>query len=684
MGYFTERKFLRFIAVGIVNTVVGMAVMFGLYNICGCSYWISSAANYILVSILSYLLNRRFTFRYGGEVLRSGLRFAVNIGVCYFAAYGIAKPLAIWILQGQLQSIQENAAMAAGMCIFTCMNYIGQRFFVFRENDMKNTDTNHREEYKRWIESPYLSNEEKSQLEAMGDEEIYEAFYKRLEFGTAGMRGIMGLGTNRLNKYTVRMAARGLAEELGEGARVAIAYDTRLNSRQLAMEAARTLAAAGVKVLIFDRYSPVPLLSFTVRNLACNGGIVITASHNIKTYNGFKVYDETGCQLCDEAAERIARNIEKLEDKLAVEISEADDENISYIGREATEQFLQAVLHCGTVPDIEAAEALRVVYTPLHGSGREYVMETLKRAGFNDVLLVEEQSDYNGEFPTVKKPNPEDPAVFAIAEKIALEAGGDIIIGTDPDSDRIGVGVRDGDNISYLSGNQTGTLIVDFLAAARGAAGKTLITSIVTGDMGASVAKSYGAQVVRTYTGFKNLGKEMNKLPEDRILMAYEESFGYLAGTHIRDKDGVSASLIVCQMAAYWKKRGYTLTEAMEMLYEKHGYYVDRQSSFVFEGAAGAKKIEALMERFRAERGEAFKARGKVDRLIDYSDGIEGLPPANVLKYIFENGSWLAVRPSGTEPKIKFYYCIRGNDRKAAENMYLKLKENVEKIMESI
>ena len=336
---------------------------------------------------------------------------------------------------------------------------------------------------------------------------------------------------------------------------------------------------------------------------------------------------------------------------------------------------------CGVHVAEETAQDLKIVYTPIHGSGREYVLETLRRAGFTEIMLVREQADYNGDFPTVNKPNPEDSAVFAMAEKLALENHADIIIGTDPDSDRIGVGVNDGGRIIYLSGNRIGTLLVDFLCRTGSAEGKKLITSIVTGDMGPAVAASYGVDTVRTYTGFKNLGNEMNKLDSGQILMAYEESFGYLVGTHIRDKDGVSAALVVCRMASYWKKRGYTLAGALEELFKKYGYYIDDQSAFVFEGAAGAEKIAGIMTRIRESRETVFSEIGEVTELLDYSLGIDGLPPDNVLKYIFNDGSWLAVRPSGTEPKIKFYYCIKGDYRETAEKIHATAKECVERIL---
>lgn len=538
--------------------------------------------------------------------------------------------------------------------------------------------------YNRWLESPHLSDSEKQLLADMSDEEIHESFYKGLSFGTAGMRGIMGLGINRINKYTVRMAAKGMAETLGKGTKVAIAYDTRNNSKDFAQEAARVLAACGIKVLLFDRFSPVPLLSFAVRDLKCDGGIVLTASHNLPKYNGFKAYDNTGCQIGRDFAKSISDNIGSLDDELNIALSDLSDENIEHIGQEVIDRFLDAVQKCGVPVERKSASALKIVYTPLHGSGREYVLTTLDRAGFKDVILVDEQADYNGDFPTVRKPNPEEPDVFHIAEKIALENNADIIIGTDPDSDRIGVGVMNNGKIEYLSGNKTGALFVDFLARMKPSKGKTLITSIVTGDMGEDIAESYGVDTIRTFTGFKDLAAEMNKLDDDKILMAYEESYGYLAGTHIRDKDGVSSALLVCQMAAYWKQKNLTLIDVLENLFVKHGYYIDDQSSFVFEGVNGADKISSIMVKLRNEGEALFSDISGVSDLIDYSLKTGGVSEANILKYIFKDNSWLAARPSGTEPKIKFYYCIKGNDRSQAENMHAKLKNRVEKITAEI
>lgn len=672
-----DDKLLKFIIVGTINTIVGTIIMFGMYNFFGFSYWISSSSNYILVSILSYALNKKYTFRHRGQTLKSSLKFAINIAICYIVAYGIAKPLIILIMNDSNIFLQENVAMLTGMILFTALNYLGQRLFVFKESVME-----HINNYREWLESPSISDEERKNLEAMRDEEVLEAFYKYAEFGTAGMRGIMGLGTNRLNKYTIRMAAKGLAMLLGEGSRVVIAYDTRRNSLSFAEETAKVLAASGIDVLLFDRYSPVPLLSYAVRTLNCDGGVVITASHNTSQYNGFKVYDNTGCQMNEEMAGKIAANIEALEDRLSIKTSELDDEKIKYIGHEIIDDFMDAVASCDRGINRDDCRNLKIVYTSLHGSGREYVLETLKTAGFTDINLVAEQAEYDGDFPTVKKPNPEEKEAFEIASRQALQMGADIIIGTDPDCDRIGVAVPDGDEVFYLSGNQTGVLMIDFLARTGNPSGKTLVTTIVTSSMGPALAKSYGINVVETFTGFKNIGAEINKLNEDEFLMGYEESYGYLPGNHGRDKDGVSSALIVCQMAAYWKAQGRTLKEAMQLLYDTHGYWVDQQKSYVFEGAAGAQKISDIMVYFRNNGKDVFEGIAEIDSILDFKAGVDGFLPANVLKYMFKDGSWLAVRPSGTEPKIKFYYCITAKLKNDASKKFQELSQKIDEIIE--
>lgn len=532
----------------------------------------------------------------------------------------------------------------------------------------------YRKIYEKWISSPHISEEEKAQLRAMSNEDIYEAFYKYAEFGTAGMRGIMGLGTNRLNKYTIRMAAKGMAELLGENSKVAIAYDTRNHSKEFAEESARVLAAAGIKALIFDCYSPVPLLSYAVRQLNCDGGIVITASHNTMEYNGFKVYDNTGCQMNTGPAGKIADNMARLEDELSIPVAELDDSNIQYIGKDIITSFLNDIEKYSVDIDAEAAKDLKIIYTSLHGSGRDFVLEALKNSGFENVTIVQEQADFNGDFPTVKKPNPEDKAAFTMAEKLAVETDADILIGTDPDCDRIGVGVKRDDRIVYFSGNQMGALLIDFLGKTGNPAEKTLITTIVTGEMGPAVAEDYGVNVIKTLTGFKNIGTIMNGMTAGEYFMGYEESYGYLVGEHARDKDGVGAALAICKMAAYYKAQGQDLEDALSQLYEKHGHWLDQQESFTFEGSEGEKKIRQLMETLKTNGESELSKVAAIKSVLDYNNRVDGLEPANVLKYVFENGAWVAARPSGTEPKIKFYYCVKGDTAEDAQRFLEALK----------
>lgn len=535
----------------------------------------------------------------------------------------------------------------------------------------------YREEYSKWLNSPYISEKDRNILQSMTVEEVHEAFYKPAEFGTGGMRGIMGPGTNRLNKYTIRLAARGMADILPKGARVVVAYDTRNGSKAFAEETAMVLAACGVKVYLFDRPSPVPLLSFAVRRLEADGGVVITASHNTKEYNGFKAYDETGCQLLPDMTEAIAEAMAGIDDPTAIETVSMDDAIIDLglivpIGESIIEEFQDSISDCGLREEGGEAEDLKIVYTSLHGSGRDYVMQALNRAGFSDVTLVKEQAEYDGNFPTVKKPNPEDSAALEMAAAIGKDA--DIIIGTDPDCDRVGVGVVDRDEltgeqkVTYLSGNQTGVLLIDYLKEKR-----TLITTIVTSEMGPLIARDRGMEIRYVLTGFKYIGGIMNEMEAegclDEFFMGYEESYGYLTGTHARDKDGVSAALAICRMAAYHKARGKSLTQVLAELYERYGYWKDSQESLVYEGSQGAETMAKIMESFRGTGADLFGKLSAEDgraRYIDYLEETEGLPKADVLKYRFEDGSWVAVRPSGTEPKIKIYYCIKGENEAAA------------------
>lgn len=538
--------------------------------------------------------------------------------------------------------------------------------------------------YREWLESPYLNEEEKCELRALSDKDIYEAFYKDIEFGTAGMRGKMRPGTNGFNTHTVRMAAKGTAELLGRGSCVAVAFDTRNGSERFAEEAAKVLASCGIKVYLFDGPSPVPLLSFTVRELGCDGGIVITASHNSKEYNGFKTYTGAGVQMDPDMTDRIAAVMKSLDDPLAIVPAGIDDENIEMIGDEVRERFVDSVLKCSLFGDAASKRDLKVVYTPLYGSGRDLVISTLKKDGFKDVIPVESQCMYNGDFPGLEKPNPELQSVFYEAEKLAEKHGADIMIATDPDSDRVGVGIRTFEGFRYLSGNQTGALLVDFLSSVKRGRRRTLVTTVVTGELGSDIAKKRGCRVLKTLTGSKYVCSRLDGLTDTQFLMGYEESYGYVVGRHVRDKDGISAAMLICEMAAFHKKNNTTLTDRLTELWREFGYYADGQDSISYEGSEGAAKIERLMEVMRSEGEKYFGELGSLSEIMDFEEGQDGLPPSNVMKFVFEGGSWIAARPSGTEPNIKIYYCIRGRDEKDAEGRLSAAQTRVKDILKSV
>ena len=551
-----------------------------------------------------------------------------------------------------------------------------------KKTKTSNTEIDWKKEYERWHRLPDLQEAEREVLESVTEEEQYECFYQKVPFGTAGMRGKVGLGPNRLNRYTIRLAAWGMAQALGKGKKVAIAYDTRLDSKTFAEEAAKVLAYAGLKVLLFDRYSPVPLLSYAVRELHCDGGIVITASHNTKAYNGFKTYESSGAQMGPDKTDEIFSWMQQKADPLDIPHCDSlSQENIEWIGEDISKKFIRAAVNCSKLEDALAKKELNIVYTPLFGSGRDFVLGTLKQDGFSQIHLVEEQADFNGNFPGLRKPNPEEPEVFRMAEKQALQQNADFMIATDPDSDRIGAGIIKDSQAFFFSGNQIGALLADFITGQDGARGKQMVTTIVTGDLGERIVVSRGGTVIRTLTGSKFVCEEMNRMEEGTFLLGYEESHGYIGGTHIRDKDGVLATMLLCEAAAWHKKHGRTLLDALDDLYHEHGYYIDEQDSFVFEGSKGAKMIQKIMTRLRSRGAGVFRALGKPDKVVDYEKGVEDLPRSNVLKFFFPGGSWIAVRPSGTEPKIKFYYCIRGESRSQAQQLYESVQDSIEEFL---
>ncbi len=516
---------------------------------------------------------------------------------------------------------------------------------------------NYKDKYNEWL--AFADENTKAELESITDEkEIEDRFYKDLAFGTGGLRGIMGAGSNRMNRYTVGKATLGLARYLkskndGEIS-VAIAYDTRNNSQYFAKVAAGIFASQNIKVNIYKMVVPVPVLSFTTRYLNCTAGVMITASHNPKEYNGYKVYDSKGCQFCTEDAKNAIGFINDITDYSSIPFLE-ESELINYIGENELNAFLAEVKKQSLY---EEKSDLKIVYTPLHGTGNIPVRKMLEGM---DVTVVKEQELPDGNFSTVRSPNPEEKDALTIAIEKAKEIGADLVLGTDPDCDRVGIAVKDGDDYKLFTGNQTGALLVKFvLTMKKDTLNKksTLVKTIVTSELGANIGRKFGLQIEETLTGFKYIGDKINKYEqtgEQEFVIGYEESYGYLVGTHARDKDAVVSSMLICQMASWYKNQGKTLVDGLNEIYDEYGYFLDYLDSFVLKGKDGAEKIQNLMTSFRNKGTALFDG---IEEVIDFSTGIRDLPKENVLKYIWKDGSWMAVRPSGTEPKIKVYYSI--------------------------
>ena len=516
---------------------------------------------------------------------------------------------------------------------------------------------NYKDKYNEWL--AFADENTKAELESITDEkEIEDRFYKDLAFGTGGLRGIMGAGSNRMNRYTVGKATLGLAHYLkskndGEIS-VAIAYDTRNNSQYFAKVAAGIFASQNIKVNIYKMVVPVPVLSFTTHYLNCTAGVMITASHNPKEYNGYKVYDSKGCQFCTEDAKNAIGFINDITDYSSIPFLE-ESELINYIGENELNAFLAEVKKQSLY---EEKSDLKIVYTPLHGTGNIPVRKMLEGM---DVTVVKEQELPDGNFSTVRSPNPEEKDALTIAIEKAKEIGADLVLGTDPDCDRVGIAVKDGDDYKLFTGNQTGALLVKFvLTMKKDTLNKksTLVKTIVTSELGANIGRKFGLQIEETLTGFKYIGDKINKYEqtgEQEFVIGYEESYGYLVGTHARDKDAVVSSMLICQMASWYKNQGKTLVDGLNEIYDEYGYFLDYLDSFVLKGKDGAEKIQNLMTSFRNKGTALFDG---IEEVIDFSTGIRDLPKENVLKYIWKDGSWMAVRPSGTEPKIKVYYSI--------------------------
>ncbi len=557
--------------------------------------------------------------------------------------------------------------------------------------------------YELWKNDEFFDETTRNELNALSDKkEIEDRFYKDLEFGTGGLRGVMGAGTNRMNRYTVGRATTGLGKYLkdkfGDGAccerGVAIAFDTRNSSEKFALWAGNVLTAMGIKAYLFTAPAPTPQLSFSVKKLGCLAGIVITASHNPKEYNGYKVYDEKGCQLVPYQAEEVIARVNAVEDYRSVNFK-GDDSLL--VRTSTTEDFVSAVLEQSMLKDEEAKNRLNIVYTPLHGSGNIPVREVLKRAGFGSVEVVKEQEKPDGNFSTVVSPNPEDRRALTLGIELAESIGSDIVLGTDPDCDRVGVAVKAEDGgYRLLTGNQIGALLADYVLSHKDISKinkPAIVKTVVTSELGAEIAKKHGLSVFSTLTGFKFIGEKISQFEEAAekgdeernytFILGYEESYGYLAGTHARDKDAAVSCLLICEMAAEYKKNGVSLLQKIEEIYREFGCYKDALDSFTLKGKDGLEKIGSMMKQLRRD-GSPFEGTvNTVDYLEDVpaEEGFGLLPKSNVLKYTVDDGSWIAVRPSGTEPKIKIYYSIKGDNMAQAEE---KLKAAQNKIQSTL
>ena len=568
----------------------------------------------------------------------------------------------------------------------------------------------YKEKYNEWLASKIISEEIKEELRNIKEEkEIEDRFYKDLEFGTGGLRGVIGAGSNRMNIYTVSKATQGFANYLNnnfENPSVAIAYDSRNMSIEFAKAAALTLCANSIKVYLYESLRPTPMLSFAVRYLNCTGGIVVTASHNPKEYNGYKVYDEFGGQVTDEKASIIineVNNVENFESIKTLSEEEAlSKELLIYIGEEVDKAYIESVKGLTIRKNLvnEKANDLKVIYTPIHGSGNMPVRRILKELGYNNVFVVKEQEMPDGNFPTASYPNPEEPAVFKLALDMAKEVNPDVIFATDPDADRIGVVVKDSNgDYKVLTGNQTGLLLTQYILDAMKEENNlpkngVVIKTIVTTDGVKKIAKAYDVNLIEVLTGFKYIGEQIQGFKENNdreYIFGFEESYGYLAGDFVRDKDAVIASMLIAEMTLFYKEQGKSLYDALIELYEKYGYFKETLVSFELKGKEGAEKISTCIDSLRNENISEINGI-KISKKFDYKLSIEkdletgnektiDLPKSNVLKFVLENGSWFVVRPSGTEPKMKAYVAIEGKTLEDAESDLNKFKEEVVKLI---
>ena len=571
---------------------------------------------------------------------------------------------------------------------------------------------NYLERYNQWLNDPAISKKDKEELESIkgNEKEIEDRFYKDLEFGTAGLRGVIGIGTNRMNTYTVLKATQGLANYIikknGQERGVAIAYDSRRMSKEFSEQTALCLNANGIKTYRFDSLRPTPELSFTVRQLGCISGIVITASHNPPEYNGYKVYWEDGAQIVEPTDKEIIQEVNNIKDLSSIktmEKREAEEKGLyNTIGKEIDDKYINTLkkLVVNQKAINEMQKDIKIVYTPLHGTGNIPVQRILKEIGFENVYVVPEQEKPDGDFPTVSYPNPEDPKAFVLALELAKKVNADVILANDPDADRLGVYVKDTKTNEYIqfNGNMTGNLLAEYILSQKKANGTlpkngAIIKTIVSSNLTDAIAKEYGVKLFSTLTGFKNIAKIIRSFEENNneyeCLYSYEESYGCIIGTHARDKDGIVAVMTVCEAVAYYKQQGMTLWDQMNNMYKKYGYYKEKQFSVTLKGSEGAEQIKKMMENLRENPPKKI-SKYNVISVGDYNkqtihntstgeDTSTNLPKSNVLYYELENDAWCCVRPSGTEPKIKFYMGVKEDSEENAEKELNNIEEDMKK-----
>lgn len=555
---------------------------------------------------------------------------------------------------------------------------------------------NIKKEYERWLINAIADDDIVAELKTLNNKEIEDAFYQNLSFGTGGLRGVIGAGTNRMNVYTVAKASQGLANYLNnnfEKPSISIGYDSRIKSDVFAKVAAGVFAANGIKVNIWPALMPVPTVSFATRYLQTSAGVMITASHNPSKYNGYKVYGADGCQITTEAAEAITNEIEKLD--IFTDIKNSNFEigitngSVKYITDEVYTAYVEEIKNQSVLFGEKVNKDLTIVYSPLNGTGLKPVTRTLKEMGYTNIIVVKEQEQPNGYFPTCPYPNPEIKEAMELGIEYAKKYNADILLATDPDCDRVGIAVKNslGEYV-LLTGNQTGILLLDYICKQRIKHNKmpvdpVMVKTIVTMDMAEQIASSYGLQSINVLTGFKYIGEQIGKLESqnktDSYIFGFEESYGYLTGTYVRDKDGVDAAYMICEMFSYYATNGISLLDKLDELYNIYGYFINTLHSYEFNGSAGFVKMKNIMQLFRGDIKD-FGGK-KVVQLLDYSIGLNGLPKSDVLKFILEDNCSLVVRPSGTEPKLKIYISVSANDKISAEKVEMKISDSAEKYL---